>query len=53
MVFTRRTIAAPYAKRGATVSKKDARPNDTLQALLATCDESLRGKRDRALILFA
>ena len=42
-----------YAKRGALPQKKDALTRDPLQALLATCDESLRGKRDRALLLFA
>jgi integrase len=42
-----------YAKRGALPKKKDALTRDPLQALLDTCDESLRGKRDRALLLFA
>ena len=42
-----------YAKRGALPQKKDALTKDPLQALLATCDETLRGKRDRALLLFA
>lgn len=42
-----------YAKRGALPQKKDALTKDPLQAILATCDESLRGKRDRALLLFA
>jgi len=42
-----------YAKRGALPQKKDALTRDPLQALLATCDDSLRGKRDRALLLFA
>jgi integrase len=42
-----------YAKRGARPQKKDALTKDPLQAILATCDESLRGKRDRALLLFA
>lgn len=42
-----------YAKRGALPHKKDALTKDPLQALLSTCDESLRGKRDRALLLFA
>lgn len=42
-----------YAKRGALPRKKDALTKDPLQALLATCDDSLRGKRDRALLLFA
>ncbi len=42
-----------YAKRGALPRKKAALTKDPLQALLATCDGSLRGKRDRALLLFA
>lgn len=42
-----------YAKRGALPQKKDALTKDPLQAILATCDDSLRGKRDRALLLFA
>ena len=42
-----------YAKRGARPQKKDALTKDPLQAILATCDDSLRGKRDRALLLFA
>ena len=42
-----------YAKRGATVRKKPALTREPLEALLATCDDSLRGLRDRALVLFA
>ena len=42
-----------YAKRGVLPRKKAALTKDPLQALLATCDDSLRGKRDRALLLFA
>lgn len=42
-----------YAKRGALPQKKDALTKDPLQAILATCDDSLRGTRDRALLLFA
>jgi integrase len=42
-----------YAKRGALPQKKDALSKDPLQAILATCDDSLRGHRDRALLLFA
>lgn len=42
-----------YAKRGALPQKKDALTKDPMQAILETCDESLRGKRDRALLLFA
>ncbi|VVE11428.1 site-specific integrase [Pandoraea anhela] len=42
-----------YAKRGVRTAKKDALTREPLLALLATCDDSLRGKRDRALLLFA
>jgi integrase len=49
IVKTRRA----YAKRGDFANKKDALTREPLQAVLATCDESLRGKRDRALLLFA
>jgi integrase len=42
-----------YAKRGALPQKKEALTKNPLQAILATCDDSLRGKRDRALLLFA
>lgn len=42
-----------YAKRGALPAKKPALTREPLEALLATCDESLAGLRDRALLLFA
>ena len=42
-----------YAKRGMVAEKKDAITKDTLEAMLATCDDSLKGKRDKALLLFA
>lgn len=42
-----------YAKRGERPQKKEAITKDVLQQLLATCDDSLRGLRDRALLLFA
>src|SRR5471030_3525036 len=42
-----------YAKRGAVPQKKPALTKEPLEALLATCDGSLRGLRDRALVLFA
>jgi integrase len=42
-----------YAKRGERPQKKSAITKDVLQQLLATCDDSLRGLRDRALLLFA
>lgn len=49
MAMTRRG----HAKRGALPHKKDALTKDPLLRVLATCDDSLRGKRDRALLLFA
>lgn len=42
-----------YARRGVLAQKKDALTKDPLQAILATCEDTLRGKRDRALLLFA
>ncbi len=42
-----------YAKRGVRTAKKEALTREPLRALLATCDDTLRGKRDRALLLFA
>ncbi|CAN7741860.1 site-specific integrase [Variovorax sp. LjRoot178] len=42
-----------YAKRGARPRKQRALTKVPLQAVLATCDDTLRGKRDRALLLFA
>jgi integrase len=42
-----------YAKRGAFARRKTALTREPLDALLATCEPSLRGIRDRALLLFA
>lgn len=42
-----------YARRGVTPAKKEALTREPLQAMLATCDDTLRGVRDRALLLFA
>jgi integrase len=42
-----------YAKRGERARKKAALTTDPLRKVLETCDDSLRGKRDRALLLFA
>ena len=42
-----------YAKRGALPTKKPALTREPLEALLSTCDDSLTGLRDRALLLFA
>jgi integrase len=41
-----------HAKRGAVSERKAALTREPLEALLATCDDSLRGLRDRALLLF-
>ncbi|CAM3663642.1 Tyrosine recombinase XerC [Bordetella sputigena] len=46
-----RTRAA-YARRGARPSQKPALTREPLEQLLRTCDESLIGLRDRALLLF-
>jgi len=42
-----------YARRGAGPRQKPALTREPLEALLATCDDSLCGLRDRALLLFA
>lgn len=42
-----------YAKRGAMPRKKPALTREPLESLLDTCDDSLTGLRDRALLLFA
>lgn len=42
-----------YARRGVTPHKQQALTKEPLEAVLATCDASLRGVRDRALLLFA
>src|SRR5258708_6806480 len=42
-----------YGRRGEQPAKKDALTRDLLEQLLQTCDDSLRGRRDRALLLFA
>ncbi len=41
------------AKRGETITKKTAATREPLEAMLATCEDTLEGKRDRALLLFA
>jgi integrase len=41
------------SKRGEAVTKKTAATREPLEAMLATCDDSLEGIRDRALLLFA
>lgn len=42
-----------YAKRGAVPKKKKALTKNPFEAMLQTCDDSMRGVRDRALLLFA
>lgn len=42
-----------YARRGVAPARKEALTREPLQAMLDTCDDTLRGKRDRALLLFA
>ena len=46
-------IRRAYATRGSRERPKAALVRQPLEMLLATCDKSLRGKRDRALLLFA
>jgi integrase len=48
-----RAARSAYAKRGQLPKKKDALELDHLERLLATCDASPQGVRDRALLLFA
>lgn len=42
-----------YAQRGMQPRKQRALTKDPMQQLLATCDGSMKGIRDRALLLFA
>ena len=42
-----------YAKRGVMPKKQDALTKDSMQLILSTCNDTLSGKRDRALLLFA
>jgi integrase len=42
-----------YARRGDLPEKKAALTREPLELLLDTCDDSLRGRRDRALLLLA
>lgn len=48
-----KNVRSAYAKRGVRPHKQAALTRDPLEAMLATCDDSPRGKRDRALLLFA
>jgi integrase len=46
-------IRTAYAKRGVRPARKDALTKEPLEQILATCDDSLIGLRDRAMLLFA
>ncbi len=46
-------IRRAYARRNVVPARKEALTRDILQRLLDTCDESLRGRRDAALLMFA
>ena len=48
-----RSVRRIYAKRGAPSNKKPALLKEPMEAILTTCDDSLIGVRDRALLLFA
>lgn len=48
-----RRVRRGYAKRGTAPKKAPALTREPLEAMLATCDESLTGLRDAALLLFA
>lgn len=45
-------VRRAYAARGQRARSKKALPKTELQSMLATCDDSLAGLRDRALLLF-
>lgn len=47
-----KNVRSGNAKRGVKPRKQDALTREPFQAILATCDDSVRGKRDRALLLF-
>jgi integrase len=47
-----KNVRSGHVKRGVKPHKQAALTKEPLQAVLATCDESPRGKRDRALLLF-
>ena len=48
-----RTVRVGYARRQVHPRQQAALTRDPLEAMLATCDQSPRGVRDRALLLFA
>jgi integrase len=47
-----KNVRSGHSKRGVKPHKQSALAKGPLRAALATCDESIRGKRDRALLLF-
>lgn len=47
------SVRRSYASRGVTSSQQSALTKGPLELVLATCDDSVRGKRDRAMLLFA
>ncbi|MFZ3117070.1 MAG: site-specific integrase [Variovorax sp.] len=47
------SVRRSYASRGVTPTQQSALTKEPLELVLATCDDSVRGKRDRALLLFA
>ncbi|HVT30652.1 MAG TPA: site-specific integrase, partial [Lacipirellulaceae bacterium] len=46
------TAKRAASKRGEAEAKKTAATKEPLEAMLATCDDSLEGARDRAILLF-
>ncbi|MFZ3119237.1 MAG: site-specific integrase [Variovorax sp.] len=48
-----RHVRRSYAARGVVPLQQSALTKEPLELVLATCDDSPRGKRDRALLLFA
>jgi len=47
-----KNVRSGHSKRGVKPHKQAALTKEPLQAVLATCDDSPRGRRDRALLLF-
>jgi len=47
------SVRRSYAARGVKPAQQSALTKEPLELVLATCEDSLRGKRDRALLLFA
>ncbi|CAN7748362.1 MULTISPECIES: hypothetical protein [unclassified Variovorax] len=48
-----KNVRSGNAKRSVKPHKQAALTKAPMEAILATCDDSPRGKRDRALLLFA